>query len=70
MFSHVGFKAPNADIRVGQVTQTNELFKRTNNETNKKQKLYQNRSKSWEYRVIKKLIKRLKKIQDKLETRG
>lgn len=35
MFSHVGFKAPNADIRVGQVTQTNELFKRTNNETNK-----------------------------------
>lgn len=35
MFSHVGFKAPNADIRVRQVTQTNELFKRTNNETNK-----------------------------------
>lgn len=35
MFSHVGFKAPNADVRVRQVTQTNELFKRTNNETNK-----------------------------------
>lgn len=37
MFSLVGFKfqAPNADIRVGQVTQTNELFKRPNNETNK-----------------------------------
>lgn len=37
MFSHVEFKfkAPNADIRVGEVTQTKELFKRTNNETNK-----------------------------------